>query len=535
MAFSKLTMGRARLHYAKTFIPWLIAIALTGLWPTVVSAQWLSRPGPWTPSGSVIAGMAVLPSTAHQAATLFTAAQSRGQLLFRSSDEGLTWQAVAIPGHDNDFVVWVGSDSAGPAAPANLYVTIFVDGGFTELFKCDILRSADSGATWVTVARKVPACSLAFDPSSPQRIFAWGTGYPATYSPAIYRSDDAGRTWASIAAPATNLQTYSIRAIRISEDGGSVYVIPNLWVSHDHGSSWTGTLTTMSLNDVVAFRHPQFGNDFAIAATRDGLYQTVDGGTTWHAAGLQGFLIETLGAPTVADGQWRVAVGYRGGAALLGSEGLVSYRSGLVEGQGLWPITERYAINGRMLSVCANPSSCAGGTLPRMETLIEYHNTALDHYFMTTEGAETAAIDRGAAGPGWTRTGQTFGAYADIQGTGFYESPVCRFYGTPGRGPNSHFFTADASECSIVKADAGWTFESPAAFTIATAPIRRLPPGTSTTLTEKFCPGGRPVYRVYNNRFAQNDSNHRYVSDLALYESMKARGWLPEGVMMCAR
>ena len=187
-----------------------------------------------------------------------------------------------------------------------------------------------------------------------------------------------------------------------------------------------------------------------------------------------------------------------------------------------------------MLSVCANAASCIGGNLPHFVTLIEYQNSLLNHYFMTIEGAEAMAIDRGAAGPGWSRTGQTFVTFADIQATTLREAPVCRFYGTPGRGPNSHFFTADSAECSLVKNDPGWSFESPDVFTITTPNTRRLPPGPSTTLTEKFCDRGVPVYRLYNNRFAYNDSNHRYVTDLALYEEMKSQGWMPEGVMMCA-
>jgi hypothetical protein len=43
----------------------------------------------------------------------------------------------------------------------------------------------------------------------------------------------------------------------------------------------------------------------------------------------------------------------------------------------------------------------------------------------------------------------------------------------------------------------------------------------------------RPLFRLYNNRFAQNDSNHRYVVDAALYRQMEATGWTGEGAQMC--
>src|SRR6059058_6118323 len=99
-------------------------------------------------------------------------------------------------------------------------------------------------------------------------------------------------------------------------------------------------------------------------------------------------------------------------------------------------------------------------------TVVEYYNTVLGHYFITADPAEVAGIEAGSAGPGWQRTGGEFGAFrssTDAPGL----SPVCRFYGTPGVGPNSHFYTADPAECAGVKANAEWSYER-IAFYIAT-------------------------------------------------------------------
>ena len=98
--------------------------------------------------------------------------------------------------------------------------------------------------------------------------------------------------------------------------------------------------------------------------------------------------------------------------------------------------------------------------------------------------------------------------------------PVCRFYGTPGRGPNSHFYTVRASECAQVKLDPGWMYEGIAFY--AYAPVNG-----------QCAAGQQAVYRVYNNRFAQNDSNHRYMTDIFEYARMQTLGWLPEGVVLC--
>ena len=154
------------------------------------------------------------------------------------------------------------------------------------------------------------------------------------------------------------------------------------------------------------------------------------------------------------------------------------------------------------------------------ETLVqEFYNVHLDHYFITSSFAEADNIIlNGSAGPGWDRTRINFNAWQGNSATGV---PVCRFYGTPGRGPNSHFFTADAAECAAVRQDPGWTFEG--------LSMRvRLP-------VAGVCPlDSIPVYRLYNNRFARNDSNHRYTTSRSTRDHMKGQGWIDEGTVFCA-
>ena len=161
-------------------------------------------------------------------------------------------------------------------------------------------------------------------------------------------------------------------------------------------------------------------------------------------------------------------------------------------------------------------------------TAIEFYHAGLGHYFVTADPAEASGIDAGAAGAGWSRTGQTFGAYSPTAGpTGV--ATVCRFYGSPEinpatgarRGPNSHFYTADAGECSFVKQDSGWFYEGDA---FAIQPV-----------TGDACPTGTtPIKRVYNGRWSQNDSNHRFVVGDTTYQTMISRGWTGEGIVMCA-
>jgi len=93
------------------------------------------------------------------------------------------------------------------------------------------------------------------------------------------------------------------------------------------------------------------------------------------------------------------------------------------------------------------------------------------------------------------------------------------------RGPNSHFYTINVPECESARKDPGWTFENYAFY--AYAPL--------ITPAGNACPGGLlPVYRAYNNRFAQNDSNHRYMTNAVTYQQIQQLGWLGEGIVFCA-
>ena len=162
-----------------------------------------------------------------------------------------------------------------------------------------------------------------------------------------------------------------------------------------------------------------------------------------------------------------------------------------------------------------------GSAFAPSQSVLEFVNTPLKHYFVTADLAEAAAIEAGSAGAGWQRTGSGFRAWTSKAGIPPEAVPVCRFYGTAGLGPNSHFYTADVRECEAVRADPGWRYEGIAFYSIV--------PGTTG------CPTGMmPVRRLYNNRFAQNDSNHRYTTNPDVVAAMQAQGWTDEGVVLCS-
>ena len=147
---------------------------------------------------------------------------------------------------------------------------------------------------------------------------------------------------------------------------------------------------------------------------------------------------------------------------------------------------------------------------------IEYYNAALNHYFITAEPAEAAMLDAGIVVPGWRRTGFDFKVHAVDSPNG---RSACRFFGTPGIGPSSHFFTIDAAECAKVKANPFWTYEG-LAFN-ADAPVL------------EDCPSDRvPVVRLYNNGMG-GQANHRFVTSHSEIRAMLAQGWIREGAVFC--
>jgi glucose/arabinose dehydrogenase len=147
---------------------------------------------------------------------------------------------------------------------------------------------------------------------------------------------------------------------------------------------------------------------------------------------------------------------------------------------------------------------------------VEYFNATLGHYFITAFPEEAAALDAGALGGAWTRTGYAFPVGPDDAAA----VDVCRLFGTPGIGPNTHFYTGNAAECASLRTSPLWMFE-------ATAFRSRLP------VDDACGPPLRPVYRLYSNPATLAGVNHRYTADGVTYAAMQALGWIGEGVAFC--
>jgi hypothetical protein len=156
-------------------------------------------------------------------------------------------------------------------------------------------------------------------------------------------------------------------------------------------------------------------------------------------------------------------------------------------------------------------------TQPKTLVAVEYYHAGWNMYFVTALPNEIAALDGGAFGGVWLRTGQQFNVYA-LDGAPAFSSTVSRFFSTMFSPKSSHVYTANENEYDELESGeiAGWSLEGP----VFSAP---LPSGDGT------CPSGTiPVYRLYNNAMG-GAPNHRLITDTNEFAQMATAGWTPEG------
>ncbi|NDP41384.1 MAG: hypothetical protein GZ089_01485, partial [Aromatoleum sp.] len=251
----------------------------------------------------------------------------------------------------------------------------------------------------------------------------------------------------------------------------------NLWLTGNGGATWAAIGSALPAAPIYALAVGLTDGQLLYAGTEVGVFASADGGTTWSASN---------------EGPANVPV-----------EDLVVLDDGTIAA----------ATYGRGLYY-------SGGT--PTGTAVEYYWARRDHYFISADPVEIAALDHSPPG-GWVRTGYTFRTYA-APGAG--ASPVCRFYIPPAYG-DSHYFSASPDECAAVRAKFPmFVYEAPNVFYI----------GLPSTVTGACPPGLIPVYRLWDNRA---DTNHRYTSSKTVRSAMLAKGYVAEGygpeiVSMCA-
>ena len=423
--------------------------------------------------------------------SLLLAITSKGEL-YRSLDAGATW---VIRGTGLSYPIQTATLPAGdlvPFAPeANVVAGInrFCGASFVGCMPQgrDITRSTDGGRTWVLAGSGSTYPTALFGGrADPEQLFAQGFGGDV-------RSPDGGEHWTAVPDRDTWLSSYVPDPI----DANRWYRTrrSSVAVSHDRGDTWRditpvytlGTTTTGLVID------PDDTRRLFLVAGNGGVSLSEDRGVSWRVIAssesqlgvLRDSAILVKGAP---DALYAAA-----------SQGVIRLK--------LDPIPT-----------------------PSVVPAVEYRRDDNDHYFVTADPDEVLQLDRNTTLQEGTfrRTGRTFNVWPAGSVPPDGASPVCRFYGRPEKGLDSHFYSASVLECMAVQERfaASWVFEAPDVFVVG------LP-----ALETGHCRGETtPVYRLFNNR---PDANHRYTTSREVREQMIAQGWISEGyggdgVAMCA-
>jgi len=178
-------------------------------------------------------------------------------------------------------------------------------------------------------------------------------------------------------------------------------------------------------------------------------------------------------------------------------------------------IVQNLAINfdGESGSVTTAPPPTQAGTV------VEYYYDVWNFYFTTSQATEIAALDGGAFGGAWKRTGETFKVWPSASNPAAV--PTCRFFSIAFTPRSSHFYTPSAFECLFRQTDpaslAAWKLETATAYYL------------ELTDASGNCPTGTaPLYRVYNNGMG-GAPNHRFTANRATRDHMLMLGWSAEG------
>jgi hypothetical protein len=228
-----------------------------------------------------------------------------GEGVFRSTDNGASWQSLGLSGTDR-----IGRIAVDPGNANRLFVAaagnLFVPGGQRGLY-----RTTDGGTTWQLVLAGANGTTGAIDvavaPNNPNRIYAamWdhkrqpnGRVYGGVGS-GVYRSTDGGTTWTRLAgglpAAGTNLGRMGLAVARSNPN--RLYAIAadtsgdfaGFWTSTNGGDTWTRLTNTSAVSAAQSTFGWWFGRLFVDPAnasrvwvTGTSLVESLDAGANWR-------------------------------------------------------------------------------------------------------------------------------------------------------------------------------------------------------------------------------------------------------------
>jgi hypothetical protein len=242
--------------------------------------------------------------------------------IYRSTDDGMTFPVSAKPGDPKDTNNWWQTLVVAPSDPKRVYATGYsymaVAGG--ESVRTQLLfRSTDAGVSWVpmlgvgltpmTVNSVVEVVGIASD--DPAHLYARVKNVDLTSGEAIYVSTDAGDHWTQINRKNGPIPGFVVRAGLNSNHMHDLVVGTPVFgaeISHDDGLSWTalvnpphiGCLVENTAGEIWACTQ-NYGNP-DVDGDNAGLMKTTDLGTWTRVLRYQD-LTEAVSCPAGTEQQ----------------------------------------------------------------------------------------------------------------------------------------------------------------------------------------------------------------------------------------
>ncbi len=207
-----------------------------------------------------------------------------GPGLFRSTDTGLSWSpAAGLPGSGD-----VKALAIDPENPRTMYARAY-----------GIHWTEDGGETWTpSLSNSLVGYFFALDPADHRRIWTGSDAGIHGGGSGLHYSDDGARTFRSV--PSVTQTIYSIlfdqrrpgsihggSYDRVIEFGYPQAVGGSIFVSRDNGSTFTKGATNFG-SRVKSMAADRFEDILYAATDSRGVFRSLDGGTTWEAAGAGG-------------------------------------------------------------------------------------------------------------------------------------------------------------------------------------------------------------------------------------------------------
>lgn len=165
-----------------------------------------------------------------------------------------------------------------------------------------------------------------------------------------------------------------------------------------------------------------------------------------------------------------------------------------------------------------------------IKPMIEYYHAGLNYYFMTSRETDILLLD---SRPDWTRTNNSFDVLRyHIPGV----TTINRYYFdriARNQTRGTHFYTLEDSEKEGLNALNPLNAQLPGMpYNEGIDSYAFLP--LVSGVGGRCAAGQRPVYRVFRGQTGfPDDPNHRFTTDLNLYNAHVAQGWDGEGVKLC--